>query len=59
MIDMGWQAGLILVLIVAIVVPWLFAEIADTFGAKDDWDDVAERKRQIERRAKLQSGEFR
>ena len=56
---MDWQVGLILVIVAAIVVPWVFAEIAATFGTRNDWDDVAERKRRIERRARLQSGEFR
>lgn len=56
---MDWATGLIWVVVVATVVPWLFAEIADRFGTRDDWDEVAERKRQIERKAKIQSGEFR
>ncbi|MEY4471866.1 MAG: hypothetical protein RL671_170 [Pseudomonadota bacterium] len=56
---MSWQAGLILVLIVAIGVPWLVSEITSAPELDEDWDEVAERKRQIERRAKIQSGEFR
>jgi hypothetical protein len=54
----SWQVGLILVLVAAIFVPWLFAEIAAQFGTRDEWDEVADRKRQIERNARRQSGEF-
>ena len=40
---------------------WVFVEIAHRFGPgdQDEWDEVADRKRRTERRAKLQSGEFR
>ena len=58
---MSWKYGLILVIVVAIFVPWLFSEIADRFGTRDDdeWDDVAERKRQIAKRARDLSGEHK
>ena len=44
---MSWAAGLILVLVVAVFVPWLFAEIAHRFNQPDEIDQVAERKRKI------------
>lgn len=55
---MSWQVGLIVVIVFAIVLPWALAEIASTFGSQDDWDQVAARKRQIERNARKQSREF-
>jgi len=55
---MSWAHGLILVLFAATALPYLFCMIADRFGADDEWDEVAERKRRTERRAKKLSGEF-
>ena len=56
---MGWQLGLILVIAVAIFLPWLFAVVADRFGTRDDeWDWVAEQKRRTAKRARHQSGEM-
>ena len=57
---MTWQTGILLWLAGGLGVMWIWAEIAERFSRPtDDWDSVAERKRRIERRAKLQSGEFR
>ena len=56
---MTWQTGVILVVIFACVVPLFVARIISDFGTTDDWDDVAERKRRIEKRARLMSGEFK
>jgi len=55
--DLTWQAGLILVVIAACVLPLLFAWIAEAMS-EDRWDDVAERKRRTERRAKQISREY-
>lgn len=55
---MNWQFGLILVLVVAVFVPWLFGEIAARFNRPDEIDFVAERKRRIARRARQQSREM-
>lgn len=56
---MGWVMGTIVVIALAIFVPWLFAEIAAKFGTENDWDHVADRKRKTARRAQLQSREYR
>ena len=57
---MNWITGSILIVIVAIFVPWLFSEIAHRYGNHDDeWDEVAERKRKLARRARDLSGEHK
>lgn len=59
MTDLSWQWGLILVVLCATVLPWLFALIADKFGTEDDWDHVAETKRRTAKRARQLSREFK
>lgn len=55
---MSWSAGLIVVIVLALVVSWLFGTIAERFNRPDEYDHVAERKRKLARRAKQQSREF-
>ena len=55
---LGWAEALIVWILGALVVMWAFGEIAARFGTRNDWDHTAERKRQIAKRARKQSGEF-
>lgn len=59
MSELSWQHGLILVVILAGIVPWVIAQIIHDFGTRDDWDHVAEQKRRNAKRARHISGEFR
>ena len=56
---MSWREGLILWLLFGGIAMAVWGAIADQFAKPDEWDSVAERKRRIERQAKIQSGEFR
>ncbi len=59
MSDLSWSHGFALWLLIAGVVAWLAGEILHRFGPRDDeWDEVAERKRLTEKRAKKLSGEM-
>ena len=55
---MSWAMGLSLWIIAGGAVAWLFGAIAQR-GRGEEWDQTAARKRRIERRAKLLSGEFK
>ena len=55
---MSWATGLILWLLGGMAAMWLFGQIASRFGRPDEIDHLAERKRQIAKRARQQSGEF-
>jgi hypothetical protein len=59
MTDLGWAEALIVFGLAALAALWAFGEIVARFSTDDEWDDVAERKRRIERQAKIQSGEYR
>jgi hypothetical protein len=56
---MSWQIGLLLVVILACVVPFVVAQIIHDFGTQDDWDYVAEQKRRNAKKARHLSREYR
>jgi len=56
---MSWAMGLSLWIIVGLGAAWAWGEIARAQSKDRGWDETAARKRLIERRAKLQSREFR
>ncbi len=59
---MSWQIGLMLIIFVACILPWLWCLIADAMGSRDDWetwDEAAEQKRRTEKQAKNLSREFK
>ena len=56
---MSWAMGLSLWIIAGGIVAWVFGAIAQRGRGDQQWDETADRKRRIERRAKLLSGEFK
>ena len=57
--ELTWAQGLSLWIIGGGFVAWLFGVLASRGRCDEEWDNVADRKRRIARRAKQLSGEYK